>query len=130
MNARQRAERRAKALELHLAGASYQQIADGLGFASKSSAHDAVKQALAERTEDRAYSEAVTLELARLDALFAGHWAKARRGDVASSKLIMQISERRTELLAAAAQEKAATAAPPADPLDELKARRDTKRAG
>ena len=39
-------DRRARALELHLAGATYQTIADQLGYASKSGAHNAVQEAL------------------------------------------------------------------------------------
>lgn len=93
---RERAERADKALELHLAGASYQQIADALGLGSKSTAHDLVKSALADRGAPDAGP--VETELARLDALLTALWAKARRGDVQATDRALRIMERQTQL--------------------------------
>lgn len=96
------AERDQRALELHLAGASYAQIARIVGLASKSSAHDAVKRALAAREQGpgQDVTEAVETELARLDAMLAGLWNAARRGDTAAVDRVLKIGERRTNLLA------------------------------
>lgn len=97
-------ERRAKALELHLAGATYDAIAKAVGYASRSGAYKAVKEALAddeETTPDLA--EAASTELARLDAMLTGLWTKARRGDVQAVDRVMRIEERRTAILTHAA---------------------------
>lgn len=125
MNKQQRELRARQALELHLGGATYQQIADALGFASKSSAHGAVREALAARPSVDE-SDPVAVEVARLDAMLAGLWPKARKGDVAAIDRVLKISERRLAVTALGRPVEEA----PADPLDELKARRDGKRAG
>lgn len=101
---RQREERQRKALELHLAGLSYAQIATQLGT-SKSRAHDYVKTALGSAVE--APPPGVPLHdrdtaLARLDAMLSGLWPKARKGDVAAVDRVLKIEERRAQLLATA----------------------------
>lgn len=93
-------DRRARALELHLAGASYQTIADQLGYASKASAHKMVQEALTNLGRPEGVSEAVDTEVARLDAMLTGLWPKARRGDVQAVDRVLKISERRSALLA------------------------------
>jgi len=134
MNQHERDQRAAKALELHLAGASYAAITKSLGFASKSGAHRAVQAALAAGRSATAPAvpvapdETVQVGLARLDALLGALWAKARRGDVAAVDRVLKIEERRVALLSLSAQ--TASAVPAADGLDELKARRDRKRDG
>ena len=47
------AEKQVKALRLYIDGHTYQQIADQIGYADRSSAHKAVKAALAALTEER-----------------------------------------------------------------------------
>lgn len=126
MNAKDRAERNQRALELHLAGATYERIAQVLGFASKATAHACVKAALAARpVED---GDPADVELARLDAMLVGLWPKARKGDVHAVDRVLKISERRVALMALTSRP--ATGPAPVDPLDELRARRDNKRAG
>ena len=127
MNRKDRLERNQKALELHLGGATYQQIADLLGFASKSTAHGAVPEALSARAEAADTADPVAVELARLDAMLVGGlWSKARRGDVQAIDRVLKISERRLAIQALARP----AVVEDADPLDELRARRDGKRAG
>lgn len=93
-------ERRTKALELHLAGATYDAIAKTVGYASRSGAHKAVQQALADADETAPdVAEAAGTELARLDAMLTGLWAKARRGDVQAIDRVMRIEERRSQIL-------------------------------
>jgi hypothetical protein len=103
---RQREERQRKALDLHLTGLSYSQIAAELGT-SKSRAHDYVKTALGSAVEappagmpslDR------DTALARLDAMLSGLWPKARTGDVAAVDRVLKIEERRAQLLATASR--------------------------
>lgn len=94
-------ERRGKALELHLAGASYQAIADLLGYASRGSAHDAVKTALGDIAPDSSQYQATAV--ARVDAMLNGIWHKARRGDVQAIDRVLKLEERREALLEAEA---------------------------
>lgn len=115
--------RRARALEYHLAGMTYQAIADAVGYAGKSGAFQAVKEALAaaEPPSDGSTPASQT-ELARLDAMLAGLWPMARRGDVQAVDRVMRIEERRAVLKRESAPvivtERKAT------PLDELASRR------
>jgi transposase-like protein len=94
-------DRRARALELHLAGATYESIAQAVGYASKSSAHKAVQNALDDLGNFQ--GESAVTELARLDAMLTGIWPKARRGDLQAVDRVLKISERRSVLLAAQA---------------------------
>jgi hypothetical protein len=128
VNAKDRQERNQRALELHLAGATYERIAQVLGFASKATAHKAVKDALAARPLPEEGEDPATVELARLDAMLVGLWPQARKGNVAAVDRVLKISERRVALMALA--NRPATGSAPVDPLDELRQRRDSKRAG
>lgn len=103
-------DRHQRAYELHLAGASYQQIADRLGYTDRSSARSAVLTELARHstkharesdlaTERKIEIEEVPSELARLDAMLVGLWPKARRGDVHAVDRVLRIGERRDVLL-------------------------------
>jgi hypothetical protein len=134
VNAKERAARHEKALELHLAGATYRAIAEQLGFSSPASVHEAVQKALAARQVTTAgQSEAVQTELARLDAMLVGLWAAARRGNVAAVDRVLKIGERRVALLALADAGQNPGKPEPEKPLslvDQLKARRDAKLAG
>lgn len=127
-------ERREKALELHLAGASYDQIAKACGYAGRSGAYKAVQDKLKERAENVDELPQET-ELARLDAMLVGLWPAARRGNVQAVDRVLKIEERRAELLlrqqlakggAKPADEKPA----PATPLDQLEQRRQARTAG
>lgn len=93
-------ERQAKAVELHLAGATYESIAASVGYAGKSGAFKAVQEGLEALGEAPGMGEAMATELARLDAMLTGLWSKARRGDVNAVDRVLRISERRTQLLA------------------------------
>lgn len=97
-------QKRSRALELHLAGATYDAIAEAVGYAGRSGAYKAVQEALADLGEPAATSEAAATELARLDAMLTGLWPKARRGDVQAVDRVLKISERRALLLTAASQ--------------------------
>ena len=93
-------EREAKALELHLAGATYADIARTIGYRHVSSARQAVQRAL--RLHAHKFTpddNPADTEMARLDKLLAGLWPKARRGDVQAVDRVLQIEERRRALM-------------------------------
>lgn len=90
--------RRARCVELALAGHSYDEIAMEVGYQNRGTAWRAVQDSLNSRI-----SEAVTdyreLELARLDALQAAHWPQAVAGSVRSADLVLRVMDRRMKLL-------------------------------
>lgn len=91
------AQRRAKALDLRKAGASYELIARECGYKNRSRAHEAVNRALRALTQDRA-AEVLNLELERLDRLLFGIWETARGGELAAIDRCLRIMERRSAL--------------------------------
>ena len=70
------AERQRHALELRRAGATYDQIAQGLGLAHRSNARKDVEAALLAIIEEPA-TEVLKLELDRLDSLLRAIWPAA-----------------------------------------------------
>lgn len=100
----QTAERRRRALELRLAGLTYAQIGQQLGYSSRAAAYTAVKEAMASQggLDQARREDELETELARLDALLIALWPKARQGDVAAIDRILKIGERRAALLASA----------------------------
>ena len=100
------AERRARAMELRLAGRTYEQIANELGYQSKGGAYNAVKRALKDTLQEPA--EALrTAELERLDRILAKLWAVVEDMDTAAPTTtqlrtidrILRIMERRAQYL-------------------------------
>lgn len=92
-------EKHARAVELHLAGATYQQIADTVGYATRSAAYTAVQKGLKRSGRTTSSTEAVPTELARLDAMLVGVWPRARRGDLGAVDRVLRIEERRSQIL-------------------------------
>lgn len=89
-------QRQARALELHLAGVSYSDIARTIGFRHASTAKQAVRRELALHAHKFTDEDnPADTELARLDKMLAGLWPKARRGDVTAVDRVLQIEERR-----------------------------------
>lgn len=97
-------ERAEKAVELHLAGVTYDQIAHQLGYAHRSNARRAVQAALAGRRPSKARADALQetarTTVARLDAMLTGLWPAARRGDVQAVDRVLKIEEQRRQTLA------------------------------
>jgi hypothetical protein len=91
-------ETAARALELRKAGATYEQIAQQLGYAHKGKAYEAVTAAMREVTREGA-EEVLNLELARLDALTVALWPKARQGSGPAVDRVLKVMERRAKLL-------------------------------
>lgn len=125
------ADKQARALGLHLQGASYQQIADVLGYANRMSAHKAVTAALKNRVPPVETVEAYQVEAARLEMVLTALSPAVRAGDTKATPLFMAAAARRTELARFMAEPAAAAEAtrPPEvrTPLDELVARRATR---
>ncbi|MEE6264885.1 hypothetical protein V2E29_04390 [Streptomyces diastatochromogenes] len=95
------AERRAKAIRMKIEGATYTQIADALGYASRSAAHMDVKRSLERHVveEGLAIEAWRELELARLDTLQQAIWDKAMSGDPRAIEAALKILDRRAKLL-------------------------------
>lgn len=83
---------------MRIAGASYQQIADALGYADPSGPYRAIEAELKKQRRERA-REVVGLEPARLDALLAACWEKALDGEPRAVMNVLRISERRARML-------------------------------
>jgi hypothetical protein len=93
--------KQSKALELALAGASYDQIAKACGYQHRSSAMRIVRAAI-QKWAPIDYADAAAVrdtELARLDRMQAAHWTKALKGDYRSTEMILRIMRRRAQLL-------------------------------
>ncbi|MBF6298255.1 hypothetical protein IU459_11955 [Nocardia amamiensis] len=90
------ATRRELALEMMLAGRTYQQIADALDYSDKGTAHRAVTTALAEcaeRTKELA-DLARPIVLERLEMLWAPQFKLARKGDPKAAELCLKMLDR------------------------------------
>lgn len=94
------AERRAKAIALHLAGMDWQAIADRLGYASRGAAYTDVTRALERQQEEEAEQVALArhTELQRLDRLQAAVWFPAMKGDVKAAEVALRVIDRRLKL--------------------------------
>lgn len=91
--------RRAQMLELRKAGMTYDRIGEALGI-SKQAAHKTVTKALREITAKATETagEIRELELLRLDAMLAGLWAQAARGNFGAIDRALKIAERRAKI--------------------------------
>ncbi len=95
------AQRRTQAIQLRLAGAEWQQIADTLGYSDKAAANKDVTRALEiAAKEQRASAEVLReTELQRLDRMQRGLWTAAIGGDVRSVEAVLRVMDRRMKLL-------------------------------
>jgi len=108
------AQRRRRALELRVAGATYEEIAEALGYSSRSAAWKAVWRAYRQGLRDPA-EHLRELESERLDRLQKAWWGKALSGDVGAFRYLLRLMERRAKLLGLDAPTKIA----PTDPSGE-----------
>lgn len=97
-NAINAAEKQRRALDLRKTGATYEQIADALGYAGPSSAAKAIKTAIARITREAA-EDVRTLEVERLDSMLRYQWPAVTKGHVRSTEVALRIMERRAALL-------------------------------
>jgi transposase len=90
--------RRARAVELALAGHSYDQIAEQIGYSNRGTAWRVVQRALRDR-EAEAVDVYREVELARLDALQSACWESACAGDRQAVDTVLRIIEKRARLM-------------------------------
>jgi transposase-like protein len=114
--------KKARAVELMLAGSSYDDIARQVGYSHRGSAHRAVRQALHDR-EVAAIDQLRTQELGRLDAVQAMLWPLAEAGDAHAVAAVLRIVEQRLRILGLEDHSPAADSA--ATTLVQVKATQD-----
>lgn len=122
------AERRKVAVNLRIAGATFEQIGERLGVSAQA-AYSLVSRAL-DKTRKATAESAETLrgmELTRLDAMQTAIWADAMKGDEQKIDRLLKIQARRAALLGLDAPAKIA----PTDPTGqkEYEALTDAERA-
>jgi len=91
-------QRQLAALRLRAAGANYEQIADKLGYRSRSGAWKAVSSAMQKLKQEGA-KEARMLQVQRLDELLLGTWKRAKTGDPRAVRAALAILERQARLM-------------------------------
>lgn len=87
-----------KALQLRMAGATFQAIADQCGYKNAQRAHEAVKRAIKAIPRQEA-TEIKQMEADRLDRLMLAIWERATKGDTEATDRILKIMKRRADLL-------------------------------
>lgn len=95
------AKRRAQAIEYKLAGMTYQQIADALGYVDRSQVCLDIKRALEQAVVERNHNADMLIEeqLAVLDRLRRANWANAMKGDSRAAEVILKTVDRTAKLL-------------------------------
>lgn len=93
------AQRQRDAVQLRIAGASLQQIAERVGYAHASGAHQAITAALRQMLPEQERADARRLELAKLDRLEMAAWPQALAGDDRAAGTILRCIDRRAKLL-------------------------------
>lgn len=90
-----------QAVQLRMAGATLNQIASELGYASDSGAYKAIMRELEQTAHDQSEStEAVRqLEIKRLDSMLFPIWNSVLTGDLQATTTALRIQERRASLL-------------------------------
>lgn len=88
------AERRANALKLKIAGATYDAIARTMNYASAGNAYRDVHAALKDITREPA-EQLKQIELQRCDEMLLAIWPKVRKGDLGAIDRALRIMERR-----------------------------------
>lgn len=102
----------AAALDLRMAGHTYQAIANQVaGIGSSAAAHKAVARAL-DRLGSGGQTDELNLILARLDELHQALWPEARAGSTEHIDRVLKVEERRARVLDALARAQAAATTP------------------
>jgi hypothetical protein len=93
--------REQQAVQLRSNGASYDQIADALGYSQRDAAYKAVVRGIRRYAEH--YPESIELArsmaLQRIDQMMLAVWPDARRGDVQAIDRVLRLETRRASLL-------------------------------
>ena len=93
------AEKERQALELRRAGATYDEIARAIGYATPQGAYLAYGRALKRSLIVAGAEEAREMELDRLDRLQRTWWPKALSGDEKATDRVLKIMEHRAKYL-------------------------------
>ena len=86
------------AIELRMLNYTYDEIAESLGYASKSGAYNAVKRTLTAR-QDATVDEYRMETLARLDYMQGQVWSHVHRGDKRAIETSRKIAKQRLQVL-------------------------------
>jgi len=86
-------------VELRRAGATYEECARAVGYATAQGAYVAYHRALKRTLLDAGADEMRQVELDRLDRLQRAAWPKAMAGEVQSIAAVIKLMERRSRLL-------------------------------
>lgn len=92
-------QRQSRAIQLRIAGVSLAAIAEEVGYATPSGAHQAVMAGLRTILPDELRDDARRLELAKLDRLEQANWTSALRGDEKAATVILRCIDTRSKLL-------------------------------
>lgn len=103
--------RAAQAMELRLAGKTFDEIAQIVGYAGKQGAYDAVKRSLDAIIREPA-EELRKADLERLDRLWTTPYQQAQTGDMHAVATCLKLMERRAKLLGLDAPQKVAETDP------------------
>ena len=87
-----------QALELRMAGRTWQEIADHLGYASHTGAYEAVKVALS-RSNHEAVEDYRSLTIGRLTKILQIHWPLMLQGDGNATRFCLQTIKDMRDLL-------------------------------
>jgi hypothetical protein len=90
--------RQAQAIQLRIAGLTFEAIKTAVGYRSKQAAYDAVKRGLKQVVETPA-AELRDLDLQRLDAMLRAIWPRALAGELRAMDRVLKILESRARLL-------------------------------
>jgi hypothetical protein len=95
------AKRRAQAVELKLAGLTYQQIADQLGYAGRSAAAVDIDRALEQHVMERTRNVDLLIEeqLLVLLRMRRAFWGDAVKGDKGAGDMVLKVTDRICKLL-------------------------------
>lgn len=91
-------ERKRLAMDMVLAGYTYEQIAQQLGYGSAKSCYVIIKRELARSLRQPA-EEIRQMQVARLDAMLVGIWPAATAGNLLAMDRAIKLEERRSKLL-------------------------------
>ena len=91
-------QKHGEALQLRIAGASFQTIADRLGYSGPQGAYEAVKSALDATIREPA-DELRKVDLERLERMLLGIWQQAIQGHHGAIDKALKLLERRAKLL-------------------------------
>jgi hypothetical protein len=91
-------EKQSQALELRKAGATYDSIAQTIGYSSRAGAALAVEAALRKTLQEPA-DELRKLDLERLNTMLLAIWARARQGSLDDIDMVLKILARKAKLL-------------------------------